>query len=118
MMLHRQALKVMSRYPFQQLRENSITMGHGLNLLAVTVFGGTSIVTTQRDSSLFIACLWDSSGSDWIYSRRVSCVNKVGLGPSDPAADVPVLRGLVKPETMAALIRKIIPAIAAEPVRQ
>ena len=53
MILIYQGLKLMSlsaqagRDKFQHLRENRIMMGHGLNLLVVTGFADTSIVTTR-----------------------------------------------------------------------
>ena len=39
-------------------------MSHGLNLLIITVFGRTYIVTIRWDLSLFLYFKWDSSDSD------------------------------------------------------
>ena len=56
MMLMGQRLKLMSlsaqagRDKFQHLRENRIMMSHGLNLLVVTVFSGTSTVAEPAEA--------------------------------------------------------------------
>ena len=46
-------LELMSQDLFEELRKDCAMMRQGLDLPVITVFGGTSIVTTPGDSGLF-----------------------------------------------------------------
>ena len=51
----------MSRNQFEYLREHSTMMSQCLNLLTITVFASTTIVTAWIVQTFFISRLWDSS---------------------------------------------------------